>query len=624
MAAYWQFGKNDMGESEGPKNAGITTFTTARIKAIVREIIQNSIDARDNEEEGPVEVDFLVEQLPTRDLDLAGLRGALAASLDSYAIDDDRYRKQFKRGMVMLDTAIKKGEITALTAKDRNTTGASDIRWQRDMWHGLTKSSGLSAKNAKDSGGSFGVGKHAPFTATDIRTVLYSTAYRETGPPFHLARRFTGKAIFVSHSIGEKNYRATGWLEGNNGPLKDGDVPEEFRLDSPGTSVTMLGFDATKAKDWAEEARESLVENFFHALTQGNLKVRIDDRVIEAGNVRETAQFMLEPVRSFVEVSGTAPKESKYIEGIGQVKLRIMVDESGKKPDKHLALVRDAGMMITDQVRDMRLTNSSQMLHMSRSWKGFTAIVECLSQGKRSLLREAEGPNHDKISPDNADDSERETVRDALRELGSWIRTSLEAYAKSPDPSESDNAVEVANLVPLEGDGSQTSSVPGEGSWEITEPLQQPTAPRGMRASGGQTRVTGQSVPGGRDERRQRGEKGKGKGKRKGAKRAPVQVAFHDVRRLPSTLQWPEHSADFTFERPMDAIQDVSLFAIGEDGKSAKVELERAFIGGRRLDVKKGTIRGIPPEYLKADRILIQFKALSPIVDKKLEIRFTE
>ena len=78
--------------------------------------------------------------------------------------------------------------------------------------------------------------------------------------------------------------------------------------------------------------------------------------------------------------------------------MRIIVDESGEKPEKRLALVRDAGMMITDQVRDMRLTNSRQMLRMSRSWKGFTAIVECLSQGERSLLREAEGPHHDKIS----------------------------------------------------------------------------------------------------------------------------------------------------------------------------------------------------------------------------------
>ena len=106
------------------------------------------------------------------------------------------------------------------------------------------------------------------------------------------------------------------------------------------------------------------------------------------------------------------------IDGIGRVNLRILVDEEKVNQDKSLAIVRDSGMLITDRLGSMRITRSRPWSVFRRVWNGFTAVVECLTQDSRSLLREAEGPSHDEISADNADDDERRGCQECCQ--GAW------------------------------------------------------------------------------------------------------------------------------------------------------------------------------------------------------------
>ena len=623
MRPLWKFGSNDTGEVEGPNNAGISNFTDDRTGGLVREVLQNSIDARASTTE-PVEVSFQVEELPIRDLDLLGLKRALSASRKSHAIDD-RHKEQFQRGIRTLNSATKQEVIVALSITDSNTTGASDKNGQRDKWHSLTKTVGLSAKDMLDSGGSFGIGKHAAFAATDLRTVLYSTAYHENGVGSPIRQRFTGKSILVSHEVGDKAYRASGWLETDGGSLRDSDVPNDFRLESPGTEIDILGFDDSNMDEWEAEAKESLVTHFFHALANNNLRVRIGDSNIDHEGLDDVAANMDQNGRRLIEVSRSEVADYTDIKGIGRVNLRIRVDEYGEHGQKTVALVRDAGMMITSQLGNMLITPSQRMIRIPRHWLGFTAIVECLSHGERSLLREAEGPRHDKVSADNADSSERKKVSRALRELGNWVVEAVGKYAKPPEPSISDNAEEIAYILPLPGNGAQASSDPGRGQWEITEPQQSRTAPRGLRTPGRRRQMPGGGSGSGEEVTRTGKGKGKSRGKGRSRRNVPVEVSFHDIRRLPSTLsQWPEHAARFTFDPPQGVMKRIRLYAVGEENKAEKIQLERAYIDGRRLKVKDGDIVDTPDELLNRDRIQIELKAIRPVTDKRLEVRFVE
>ncbi len=175
----WTFAPNEMEEVEGPNNAGISTFTSDRYGSLTRELLQNSIDARADSGE-PVHVSFEMKDISTSSLDLDGLRLSLCAAIESED-NDERHRKQFRRGLRVLEAAIESRAIPALEITDSNTTGAPDVNGRKDKWHSLTKSQGKSEKDARDAGGSFGIGKHATFAATDLRTVLYSTAYLHGG-----------------------------------------------------------------------------------------------------------------------------------------------------------------------------------------------------------------------------------------------------------------------------------------------------------------------------------------------------------------------------------------------------------------------------------------------------------
>ena len=321
MKPLWKFGNNDTREVEGPNNAGIANFTDDRTGGLVREVIQNSIDARASQGE-PVKVSFRVEELPVQDLDLGSLKQAISASRKSHAIDD-RHSKQFHCGLRTLNSASKNGRIVALSIVDSNTTGASDNNGQRDKWHSLTKTVGLGNKDMLDAGGSFGLGKHAAFAATDLRTVLYSTAYHQNGIGSPLRRRFTGKSILVSHEVGSKAYRASGWLEADDGPLRDNEIPGDFRLKSPGTTIAILGFDDSNMDEWQAEAKESLITHFFHALAHDNLRVRIGGSDIDSDNLDNVAADMDESVRNLIEVSRSEIKDHIDIKGIGRVNLRI-------------------------------------------------------------------------------------------------------------------------------------------------------------------------------------------------------------------------------------------------------------------------------------------------------------
>lgn len=413
MEFRWKFAPNEMGETEGPNNAGIASFTNDRTGSLVREFLQNSIDARDSSDSTPVKVTFDLMDLDVEHLDMSGLEDALHASIES-SDNDKRHRTQFCRGLETLKDARQSGRIATLVVTDANTTGASDANGKQDKWHSLVKSVGIGRKDTLDSGGSFGVGKHAAFASTDLRTVFYSTAYRVNGNKRGLERRFNGKAILVSHEVEGNSFRATGWLEQVSG--RSHTVPEDFRLKSPGTRIAIPGF---QKKGWEKETRETLIAQFFHAIVHENLVVRIRNKTVDAGSIDQFASDMDDKAKKMISVSRSEVVASTAIEGIGDVNLRIQVDHDRIDPQqlKVVAVVRDAGMMITDRRESMKVTQTQPMIRVNRRCLGFIAVVECLSRGAMSLLREAEGPSHDEFSPDHADESEREKVRRALREL---------------------------------------------------------------------------------------------------------------------------------------------------------------------------------------------------------------
>ena len=600
----WQFPRNDSNETEGPNDGGISHFTSNRLGNVIRESIQNSLDARADQDK-PVRVEIGLTALSRESFAADSLERSLLAAASS-PHNDDAHSRQFKNGR---NSLVRKlgggGGVATLRITDSNTTGANDnlsLDGIPSKWESLTKSTGLSVKDKPDAAGSFGLGKHAPFALTDLRTVLYSTAWETNG---QLSHRFQGKTILVSHvdAQGIKR-RKTGYLGDIYEALSDNDVPPDFRLDKPGLCLYLPGYEPEDG--WVQTSVKTIISNFFHAIVHGGLEAEVDGQVVDSFTISK--HQVSQRTAEFIRVSQTDPVAETEIPDIGRITLRLSVSNSPGR--RQMALVRDAGMMISDNPRDMKLPGLGRI---PPHWKGFTAIIECLSEGKPSVLRESESPSHSSISIDQISDrTRRNRANNALRDLGNWCRDQIREMAE-PGPSDNVvNATVVARYLSIEDDeGAPSDAQPGtDQEVAVTVPQQSRQAPRGNYALQGR-RAPG-SVAGGREDAGQGGRKNSGRGSQ-GASSQQIPSVFTRVRFRPGTRR-PTHSLVVTFDNPPGALRNVQLMASVEDGHDEPIGISEAYMANKKLTIKHNKITSIPSG--KADRCSIEFVIQVPVSNK--------
>ena len=133
--------------------------------------------------------------------------------------------------------------------------------------------------------------------------------------------------------------------------------------------------------------------------------------------------------------------------------MRIQVYDDQKAKVREIALVRDSGMMITAERRDMSLGLGG----IPQLWRGFTAIIECISEpDKSSYIRDSESPKHDKLSVDYIDDPERRRqARARFQEMGQWARSQIESVAGLYVPESDDYVDELAKFLPIYDDNGK-------------------------------------------------------------------------------------------------------------------------------------------------------------------------
>ena len=617
----WQFPHNEFEENEGFTDAGISHFTDNREVNLVRESIQNSLDARAGID--PVKVECSLVDIPLTTFQGSELRQILDRVIQS-PHNDDKGSRQFGRAKRLLDY---NQQLPALRIKDSNTTGAVDVPRHGgniSQWEALTKGSGSPVKRQANAAGSFGLGKHSAFAVTDLRTVLYSTAWRD---PSGLKRRFIGKAILVSHIDGQGvPRRRTGYLssgESNAPPFKDGNVPYTFGLTEPGTAVYIPGYELPPDQGrlgWQQQSIATVIDNYFHAIVHGNLIVAVDDKEVNADNIGEEYNALATGERSartanFIRVSKMSPVATEYFAGIGNVALRILVDDNPKFKVREVALVRDSGMMITARLADMGL----RFGNIPQLWRGFTAIIECISEpDKSSYIRDSESPKHDKLSVDFIEDpNRRRDARNALRELGQWVRERIEQEAGLQVPDSDDYVDELAKYLPIYGEGGPLGDTDKPGHVSISAPRQS------RHTSGGAGLLSGEH--GGRrgGRRRPRNEGGTGgPGGRSGGRgptgsnRRPPISRVSGIRIQP--VRGETHWVTATFDDPGEALSEVRLVAVGEDGSEHRLTIQQAKFGDTMVDVSDGAIRRLPDT--GEARYQLEIKANEPVHGKTFRL----
>lgn len=283
----WQFVRNEAGEIAS-NDGNIAHFAGDRHSAIIRETIQNSLDAADDLRE-PVTVVF--ERITLRRHHFGAER--LAAAFKA-CIESDYVGERDAAAFLDAKRDLERESIDTLAIRDINTTGASDQTAKDSgisMWEALTKSSGVNEKpGSSGKMGSWGLGKNASFAASRFRTALYATAFRQqpglSSPSSPDRWLFQGKAVLVSHRIDGILYNPVGYL-GNRKfePLRDNEVPEMFKLKSVGTAIWIPGY--TFADSWEDDSVVAAIRSFFHAIERDRLRLEIGSVSLNCENIRK-------------------------------------------------------------------------------------------------------------------------------------------------------------------------------------------------------------------------------------------------------------------------------------------------------------------------------------------------
>jgi hypothetical protein len=376
---------------------------------IARETIQNALDARDDDNK-PVLVDFEILELPGRELPGYPELSAFIDACMDYNNDDDKAQAFFQHAKQLLA-----GErIQLLRIGDYNTTGllGGDTRQEGGNWYKLVKSVGKNEASGV-AGGSFGIGKGAPFAASKLRYVLYSTKTKD-------GAALQGKARLTSHTLDEKEYRGVGtWGKRGKFAIRDqDDIPSRFVRGEIGTDVYVTGY--YYDGPWMEALLTSVLQNFWAAIHFNDLVVRFleKDKVVEIDS-KNLLNYLEHPLYYYKAV--TNPSKQLFEENLalaGKVKLYAVIGEHLPRAVQMMRLPKMVVKIISPRV-------------LSEEYSGVFMLDKLNTHGN-DLLKKLEPPKHDVWDPARGRGYNFDGYR-ILTEIEEWIRKCLRSMDEQDD-----------------------------------------------------------------------------------------------------------------------------------------------------------------------------------------------
>lgn len=282
----WHFGV-ESGRSEGPFDATGQNFKQRPFASLLREAVQNSMDAHIKEvsqDEGvsipTVEVTFSFGSLKASDFpEFYKLRKHIESCYESYPSNED-YRIFYKGMLENFDSNYSEG-IPYIKISDRMTTGMeykyNDLS---NPFQAFVRSSQISVKgDTSGAAGSDGYGKAAYYLLSPIRTILVSTM-TEDGVCY-----FEGASIIGSHIKDNTLLCAAGYYDNNGGQPISFDsrtdnpsqckIPEFFRRSEPGTDFFIMGFIPENINDMCDEMMMEALRSYWLAIHKGKITIII-------------------------------------------------------------------------------------------------------------------------------------------------------------------------------------------------------------------------------------------------------------------------------------------------------------------------------------------------------------
>ena len=421
----WNFAPRVGGVDQGPNDSMGDIFKRLPYAALVREALQNSLDAVKNENE-PVIVTFKRSSVDVRNYTkLFQLSKHMEACKEYWNSDDAN--KRFDPMLEYINSVKGTNRMHYLEISDENTTGMEYRKGSTTSpFYAFVKSIGNSVKNNTAKGGSHGFGKAAYFNASKIRTVLISSL---TDKGQYV---FEGVSGLCTHKIDGKKREHYGFYTdarfGNSEePItKKDDIPSRFLREEVGTSAIILGVDSGErgTKRMKDKILESIITNFWAAIIDRKLEIHfaIDQKyTLNADNIfdwaercfddpEDTKSYFSNPrpyMDTFANV-GTDFNHMKFEETmptLGKVELYLKRTKSGTDT---FIMMRSPLMMVKPQ--------------RNRTNYGFYGVFICRDPKGNEILRTMEGASHNDWSyRECSDKKDKELAKQAEEEIKEFL-----------------------------------------------------------------------------------------------------------------------------------------------------------------------------------------------------------
>ena len=441
--ALWRFPKNDGGEQRGINANYDAKFRGSRIPSLSRENCQNSLDAR---VKGPVRIEFSsfsipADQFPQREKYLEYLTAC-------YNYWKKRGQTNEIRAFQRALNCINSERIRFLRISDHNTTG---VRPSAGEWEQLIRSSGSSNK-AEDAGGSYGLGKAAPFACSDLTTVFYSTY------TINEERLHQGVVHFATFEdeAGQEYQNVGYYCEGKNEPIRGElslDVSYQRKAGDYGTDIYIAGFTFADEDAWAVQLLSSVLDNFLFAVYNGTLEVEANGQVLNQETLPGFIQENKERIDKQDLYYNILTKEEPDVhhktmdfQGLGNIDIWII--ENDPNCHRKVRMIRKNGMAICDWNRFKNVP--------------FAGICWISGMELNKRLRKLENPEHTDWKEDYLDTpKERSEARKMLKDLWREIKNYVIEIFQTTTTKELD-AAGAGSLLPDEFPATYGMHNPGQ------------------------------------------------------------------------------------------------------------------------------------------------------------------
>lgn len=441
----WNFVvRNDSSMNQGREDSSLSFFFANKLRCLVREYIQNSLDAHNPDfADEPVKVSFSYDTLECRqypELIISLLDRLKSCSEMCRSIENgkDPYYEKYE----YLNERVNWNIIGYLKVSDYNTLGMpyEAERFKPSKFKSCVRSSSSSYKDSEHAGGSHGLGKTVGFVNSGINAVYYSTKTTE-GETYG-----EGVVKLCDHLFKDDNgniqlYENVAFYDSNNGTRPDSGVsiPEVFLREVPGTDAFVLGMEYNEAD--IEVMRKEILRSFFKAIAENKLLVDVCGEVISCDNISSvieeyfkeegeldykrtrTPELFFNPRPYYKEilcnqntdddhrVFDTSDGTLGQFETIGHATLYMWKSDT----------IRQANSR--DSIVYMRDNNMVVEVKRGRNNKGYYALLLCDGDGSK-YLRRMENVTHDKWDLGELRGESKEYQRAAanvLQEIDSFI-----------------------------------------------------------------------------------------------------------------------------------------------------------------------------------------------------------